>query len=98
MNYIQCKDALDVENTLKKGIGGFVSSDHRIYETIEFWDNEFSWKITSKEFLEASDFLNQLRMMGDGHLETSFKELLHHSKELQDRFNKIVETLKVKIK
>lgn len=98
MSYIQCKNEVEIENTLKNGLGGFVSKDFRIYETIEFWDNDCSWEITSKEFLEVSDFLSQIRMMGDGYLETSFRGLLNHSKELQNCFNKIIKELKVKIK
>lgn len=96
MEFIQCRDSLDLEKTLKKGVGGFVSKDFRIYESIEFWDNECSWEISSKEFLEVSDFLSQVRMMSDGSLETSFKDLSYHSIELQNCFNKIVETLKLK--
>lgn len=98
MQYIQCKDRADVEKTLRKGHGGFVSADHRIYSSLEFWDDGCSWEMTSQEFLEVSDLLSQIRMMGDGRLEMSFGDILHHAKELEICFDKIVQTLKVKVK
>jgi len=93
MDFIQCKDVNDAEAQMKTTKAAFVSSDHRVYEDIEFWDEFSVWHINAKTLLQLYNLQSQIENMLDGGNEMPFDGIVEQAKELQDEFKKVVKAI-----
>lgn len=94
MNFIQCKDSNDCEKILGTMKAGFVSSDHRVYEEIEFWDDASSWYIPAKTILALYNLQTTIEHLTEGDYELFMGDLKSAAKELDDAFKKAIEEIR----
>lgn len=96
MSFIQAKDASEAEEMMSKIKAAFVSSDHRIYEEIEFWDNYAVWHIPAKTLLALYNLQASIEQMTEGDRELFMGDLKDAAKEFDDAFNEAVAAIGLK--
>jgi len=74
----------------------FITSDHRIYEEIEFYDEVCQFFLSAKTVRILYDLQSQLEMMTDGRHECPFTRIAEDAKELEDCFKKALKQIKFK--
>lgn len=95
MSYVQCTEK-ELEKQMIKLGAGFVSPDHRIYETIEFFDDAATWEVDAKTFLALADLQNHIEMCADGMNEMPFQDVEDRAKDLREAFDRALAAVKFK--
>jgi hypothetical protein len=96
MSFIQCKDEAEVEKVLKTRPHGFVSPDHRIYDSIDLGDEAVYHTFDSETAVALLILKQNIEMMGEDGWEACFLQLERDAKVLRESYEKVQALLKAK--
>lgn len=96
MSFIQCKDRDECEDKVGKS-GGFVTNDHRIYDEIEFWDDDCCYEFSPGTALALYNLQCEIERMGeDLGSEMSFNSVVQYATDLRKAYRGVLKQLKIK--